>query len=88
MAPILMLTVGISGSGKSKFTNFIKASLGAQEVNADNIRAQLGDVSDQSKNQKTLPHQDRLSQCRTDQASLHRSAHTDPPDTLHAAGYR
>lgn len=54
MAPILMLTVGISGSGKSKFTNFIKASLGAQEVNADNIRAQLGDVSDQSKNKKVF----------------------------------
>lgn len=54
MAPILMLTIGISGSGKSKFTNFIKASLGAQEVNADNICAQLGDVSDQSKNKKVF----------------------------------
>ena len=45
----LMLTVGISGSGKSKFAQLAKDIFVDVEVNADNVRAELGDISDQSK---------------------------------------
>ena len=53
-SPILYLTVGISASGKSTFTKHISDSIQAIEVNADNIRAELGDISDQSNNKKVF----------------------------------
>ena len=43
----LIVTIGIPGSGKS---NWAKAQKGYVVVNQDDVRAQLGDVSDQSKN--------------------------------------
>jgi predicted kinase len=54
MASILTLTCGISGSGKSKFASFIRGALNARELNADNIRKELGDVSDQSRNEEVF----------------------------------
>lgn len=56
----LMLTVGISGSGKSKFAQLAKDIFVDVEVNADNIRAELGDVSDQSKNAEVFERVDEL----------------------------
>ena len=53
-SPTLYLTVGISASGKSTFTKHILDSIQAVEVNADNIRAELGDISDQSNNKKVF----------------------------------
>lgn len=50
MAANIYMTSGISGSGKSTFTRWLKRAVDAVEINADNIRAELGDVSDQSKN--------------------------------------
>ena len=56
----LYLTVGISGSGKSLFTLKTKELLNAVEVNADNIRKELGDISDQSKNKEVFEKVDIL----------------------------
>lgn len=50
MAPNIYMTCGISGSGKSTFAKWLKKAVNAVEINADDIRAELGDVSDQSKN--------------------------------------
>lgn len=58
MSGILYLTSGISGSGKSRFANCIKEVLQAKEVNADNIRAEFGDISDQSNNEKVFKRVD------------------------------
>ena len=44
--PELILTVGISGSGKS---TWIKSQSGYEVVSPDEIRREMGDVSDQSK---------------------------------------
>ena len=59
---VLMLTVGqgISGSGKSKFAKLAKDIFVDVEVNADNIRAELGDISDQSKNAEVFERVDEL----------------------------
>ena len=54
MGPIIYLTVGISGSGKSKFANYFLKGVQATEINLDNIRKELGDVSDQSQNDKVF----------------------------------
>lgn len=59
MAATLYLTIGISGSGKSKFTGYIKSALQATEVNADNIRKLFSDISDQSQNGKVWKEADR-----------------------------
>ena len=56
----LMLTVGISGSGKSKFAQLAKDIFVDVEVNADNVRAELGDISDQSKNAEVFERVDEL----------------------------
>ena len=56
----LYLTVGISGSGKSAFTSKTKELLNAVEVNADNIRKEFGDISDQSKNKEVFEKVDIL----------------------------
>ena len=58
----LMLTVGqgISGSGKSKFAQLAKDIFVDVEVNADNVRAEFGDVSDQSKNAEVFERVDEL----------------------------
>lgn len=58
MSGNLYLTSGISCSGKSKFANYIKEALQAKEVNADNIRAEFGDISDQSNNEKVFKRVD------------------------------
>lgn len=57
---MLVLTTGISGSGKSKFAQFAKGIFADVEVNADNIRAELGSVSDQSKNAEVFEKVDEL----------------------------
>lgn len=49
MAPNIYMTVGIAGSGKSTFAQWIKNAINAVELNADNVRAELGDMSDLSK---------------------------------------
>ena len=54
MGPIIYLTVGISGSGKSKFADFFLKGVQATEINLDNIRKELGNVSDQSQNDKVF----------------------------------
>ena len=54
MGPIIYMTVGISGSGKSKFADFFLKGVQATEINLDNIRKELGDVSDQSQNDKVF----------------------------------
>ena len=46
----LYLSVGISGSGKSHFAESFCQKHDCVEVNADNIRKEFGDISDQSKN--------------------------------------
>ena len=48
MAPNIYMTVGIAGSGKSKFAGWIKKAINAVELNADNVRAEFGDMSDMS----------------------------------------
>ena len=59
MAPTLYLTCGISGSGKSKYADFIKDAIQAVEVNADNIRKEFGDISDQTKNEEVFRELDK-----------------------------
>lgn len=59
-APVIYMSVGISGSGKSKFADFMKWPLQAFEINADNIRKEFGDVSDQEKNDMVWKKVDRL----------------------------
>ena len=54
MPATLYITVGISGSGKSKFTQFVKDSLQAVEVNADNIRSEMGDINNQTRNKEVF----------------------------------
>lgn len=48
MAPNIYMTVGIAGCGKSKFAQWIKNAVNAVEINADNFRAEFGDMSDMS----------------------------------------
>lgn len=51
MAGCLYITVGISGSGKSKFAEFFCEATDAIELNADNYRKELGKgVNDQDIN--------------------------------------
>ena len=51
MAGCLNITVGISGSGKSKFAEFFCNATDAMELNADNYRKELGkSVNDQDIN--------------------------------------
>ena len=51
MAGCLYITVGISGSGKSKFAEFFCEATDAIELNADNYRKELGkSVNDQDIN--------------------------------------
>ena len=52
--PTLYLVSGISGSGKSSFTEIYKEALKAKEVNADNIRIRFGNVNDQNNNKKVF----------------------------------
>ena len=47
MAPKIYLTVGISGSGKSKFAKVLAKATNSIEINADNVRKSLGDISSQ-----------------------------------------
>lgn len=54
MGPIIYMTVGISGSGKSKFADYFLKGVQATEINLDNIRKELGDISDQSQNDKVF----------------------------------
>ncbi len=54
MKPVIYLTVGISGSGKSKFADYFLKGVQATEINLDNIRKELGSVSDQSQNEKVF----------------------------------
>ena len=54
MGPIIYMTVGISGSGKSKFADYFLKGVQATEINLDNIRKELGNVSDQSQNDKVF----------------------------------
>lgn len=56
----LYLTVGVSGSGKSLFTSKVKELLNAVEVNADNIRKEFGNISDQSRNKEVFEKVDIL----------------------------
>lgn len=50
MAPKIYLTIGISGSGKSKFAKVLAEATKSIEINADNIRKSLGDISSQENN--------------------------------------
>lgn len=59
-APVLYLSVGIAGSGKSKFADFMEVPLGAVEINADNIRKEFGDISSQEKNDLVWKKVDHL----------------------------
>lgn len=55
MKPILAVMVGISGSGKSTFASGLRASLKAELVQTDAIRAELtGNAEDQSQNGKVF----------------------------------
>jgi len=56
---VLYTTTGIAGCGKSSFTNYIKEVINAVEVNADNIRAEFGDINDQSKNKEVFEEVDK-----------------------------
>ena len=60
MGPIIYMTVGISGSGKSKFADYFLKGVQATEINLDNIRKELGDISDQSQNDKVFKMADGL----------------------------
>lgn len=50
MAPKIYLTIGISGSGKSKFAKVLAKATNSIEINADNVRKSLGDISSQENN--------------------------------------
>lgn len=47
MAPTIYLTVGISGSGKSRFAKWLCKTKIAVELNADEVRKSFGDISSQ-----------------------------------------
>lgn len=49
-SPNIYLTVGISGSGKSRFAKYFCGKNKAIEINADEIRRDLGDISSQKNN--------------------------------------
>ena len=60
MAGCLNITVGISGSGKSKFAEFFCNATDAMELNADNYRKELGkDVNDQDINKVVFKEIDK-----------------------------
>ena len=60
MAGCLNITVGISGSGKSKFAEFFCNATDAMELNADNYRKELGkDVNDQDINKVVFEEIDK-----------------------------
>jgi predicted kinase len=51
MKPILIVMSGISGSGKSTFSNGLKTSMNATVVSTDDIRLELtGNAEDQTQN--------------------------------------
>ena len=51
MKPVLAVMIGVSGSGKSFYTNGLKVSLGAKAIETDALRQELlGNVNDQSQN--------------------------------------
>ncbi len=53
--PILAVMVGISGSGKSTFSNGLKTSLNAELVETDAIRVELtGNAEDQTQNARVF----------------------------------
>lgn len=60
MAGCLNITVGISGSGKSKFAEFFCEATDAIELNADNYRKELGKgVNDQDINKVVFEEIDK-----------------------------
>lgn len=60
MAGCLNITVGISGSGKSKFAEFFCNATDAMELNADNYRKELGKgVNDQGINKVVFEEIDK-----------------------------
>ena len=60
MAGCLYITVGISGSGKSKFAEFFCEATDAIELNADNYRKELGKgVNDQDINKVVFTEIDK-----------------------------
>ena len=60
MAGCLYITVGISGSGKSRFAEFFCNATDAMELNADNYRKELGkDVNDQDINKVVFEEIDK-----------------------------
>ena len=60
MAGCLCITVGISGSGKSKFAEFFCKATDAIELNADNYRKELGkSVNDQDINKVVFTEIDK-----------------------------
>ena len=60
MAGCLNITVGISGSGKSKFAEFFCKATDAMELNADNYRKELGKgVNDQDINKVVFEEIDK-----------------------------
>ena len=60
MAGCLNITVGISGSGKSKFAEFFCKATDVIELNADNYRKELGkDVNDQDINKVVFEEIDK-----------------------------
>ena len=60
MAGCLYITVGISGSGKSKFAEFFCKATDAIELNADNYRKELGKgVNDQDINKVVFTEIDK-----------------------------
>lgn len=60
MAGRLYITVGISGSGKSRFAEFVCKSTEAIELNADNYRKELGKgVNDQDINKVVFDEIDK-----------------------------
>ena len=60
MAGCLNITVGISGSGKSKFAEFFCNATDAMELNADNYRKELGKgVNDQDINKVVFEEIDK-----------------------------
>jgi len=52
--PKLIMMIGLSASGKSTMAKFISSEIGAVIVSSDDIRGELGNVSDQSNNTKVF----------------------------------
>lgn len=50
MPPKIYMTIGISGSGKSRFAKYFCERNEVVELNADEIRKKLGDISSQDNN--------------------------------------